>query len=98
MSNFIRATEAAKYIRADLKRAFPETRFSVRASYFSMGSAVDVRYTDGPPEADVQAILKRYGGRGFDGMDDSTFYEKAVDPERRTAAFLRVQREQSEAA
>ena len=67
MSSFIRATEAAKLIRADLKRAFPQTCFSVRSSYFSQGSAVDVRYTDGPPEADVQAILNRYGGRGFDG-------------------------------
>ena len=29
-------------------------------------------------------------------MDDSTFYKKAVDPEKRTAAFLSVQRELTE--
>lgn len=91
----LNATECAKRIRADLKAAFPGVKFSVRSSYFSQGSAVDVRYAGGPPEAEVQAIMNAYGGRGFDGTDDSTFYKKGAGAFR-TYAFLQVQRDRGE--
>lgn len=68
------AAQAAKLIRADLKKAFPETKFSVRCSNFSQGSSVDVSYTDGPTTEAVEAMAQTYGRRGFDGSDDSTYY------------------------
>ena len=72
----MRAAEAAKTIRGDLKRAFPDTKFSVRSSNFSQGHSVDVNYTDGPPLDAVEAIANHYGQRGFSGSDDSTYFVK----------------------
>jgi hypothetical protein len=66
--------ECARRIRADLKREFPGTKFSVRSSSFSCGSAVDVSYTDGPALGDVEALVNAYGGRSFNSSDESTVY------------------------
>lgn len=60
---------AAPNIRADLKRHFPGVRFSVR----SERGSIDVRWTDGPTEAQVSDITKRYQHGQFDGMTD--YYE-----------------------
>jgi hypothetical protein len=68
------AAEAAKLIRGDLKKAFPETKFTVRCRNYAGGSSVDVSYTDGPPSAIVTPIAEQYGKRGHDGSDDSTYY------------------------
>jgi hypothetical protein len=66
--------ECARRIRADLKREFFGTKFSVRSSSFSCGSAVDVSYTDGPALVDVERVVNAYGGRQFNASDDSTAY------------------------
>jgi tRNA A37 threonylcarbamoyladenosine dehydratase len=64
-------TEAAKLIRAELKASFPGIKFSVRSSVYSMGSSIDVRWTMGPTEKAVEAIVGKYQDGYFDGMDDS---------------------------
>lgn len=69
-----RATETAKKIRKELKKAFPEIKFSVRSSTFSMGSSVTVSYTDGVPQKEVEEIVNRFQSTSFCGMDDSTTY------------------------
>ncbi len=65
---------AAKNIRIELARAFPGIRFSVKSRRFSMGDAIDVRWTDGPMGSQVDAIIQRYKAGSFDGMDDSYSY------------------------
>lgn len=65
-------TETAKIIRAELKKAFPETKFSVRSSVYSMGCNVNVGYLDGPPTEAVESITDSFCGTGFDSMNDST--------------------------
>ncbi len=67
-------TETAKIIRAELKKAFPETKFSVRSKVYSMGCSITVWYTDGPPTKAVESIVAPFHGTGFDGMTDSTTY------------------------
>ncbi len=66
--------ETAKIIRSELKAAFPGVKFSVRSDRYSMGSHIDVRWTDGPSKKAVEAITDQRYGTGFDGMTDSTTY------------------------
>lgn len=63
---------AAKNIKAELARAFPGVKFSVRSDSFSMGNSVDVSWTDGPTTAEVDAIIGKYEHSSFDGMTDSS--------------------------
>jgi hypothetical protein len=72
MTKYIGITETAKIIRAELKAAFPCVRFSVRAKRYSMGSHIDVSWTNGPNTRSVEAITDRFYGTGFDGMTDSS--------------------------
>jgi len=62
---------AAKAIRKDLKQAFPDTKFKVTSCSFSMGDAVDVRWTNGPTVEEVDRITQKYQYGRFDGMTDS---------------------------
>ena len=64
------SAETAKKIRKTLKKAFPSVRFSVQSSRYSMGSSVDVFWTDGPLVKDVDAILNRFRSGYYDGMQD----------------------------
>lgn len=66
----LRDTEVAKLIRAELKAAFPKTKFSVRSS-----SSIYVRYVDGPTTGRVEAIVSKFEGKVFNAMDDSTSYK-----------------------
>ncbi|WP_342422334.1 LPD29 domain-containing protein [Paenibacillus sp. FSL E2-0178] len=52
--------QAAKEIRAALKVAFPGVKFSVRSSRFSMGSSVDISWTNLPTRKAVEAITSQY--------------------------------------
>lgn len=61
---------AAKAIRGELKEAFPETKFKVTSTSFSMGDAVDVRWTGGPSVEEVEQFTRKYQYGHFDGMTD----------------------------
>lgn len=100
------AAQSAARIRADLKAAFPGTKFSVRSSTYSQGSSVNVSYVDGPALTAVEAIAEAYGSRGFDGSDDSTYWNKSEHAaltdagivSYRCYAFVSVSRKLSDAA
>lgn len=64
---YIPAKEQAQMLRQALKAEFPDAKFSVRCS---RGSAIDVRWVDGPRSSLVQEVCDRYRGGGFDGMQD----------------------------
>jgi len=66
----------AELIRQALKKAFPGQKFSVTSETFSMGSAVDVRYTDGPAYDEVRAIVEGFKSGTFNSMDDSYTYRE----------------------
>lgn len=65
-----RSSETAKKVRKALKEAFPGVTFSVTSSTYSMGSSVDVRWTDGPMTDQVESITALFKSSSFDGMQD----------------------------
>lgn len=67
---------ACKNIRIELKRAFPGIKFSVKGDSFSGGDSIDVRWTDGPTTAQVDAIIGRYSAGSFNGMEDIYEYSR----------------------
>lgn len=64
------AAETAVCVRAVIARAFPGVKFSVTSDNYSMGCSVDVHWTDGPRQSDVDKILSNFSFAGFDGMID----------------------------
>ena len=70
MTKYIAVTETAKLIRAALKEAFPEVKFSIKSRKYSGGSSIDVRWQDGPSYDQVNSIAKTFEGGYFDGMTD----------------------------
>lgn len=67
---YLSCAETARLVRAALKRAWPATTFTVRSRTYSGGAAIDVGWTDGPPEGAVAAVVGQYQGGGFDGSID----------------------------
>lgn len=70
MTKYLAVTETAKLIRAALKEAFPEIKFSVRTDKYAGGSSINVSWQEGPTAAQVDAIAKTFEGGYFDGMTD----------------------------
>lgn len=69
--------ETAKLVREALKSAFPDVKFSVRTDRYSMGCSINVSWTDGPTEKQVEAITAPFASKGFDGMIDLAYYREA---------------------
>lgn len=65
--------ETAVVFRKLLKANFPACKFSVRSDY----NSVNVRWTDGPTEKQVKAVLSGFEAGHFDGMDDSYHYDRS---------------------
>lgn len=70
MTNYISTTDTAKMLRGALKEAFPGVKFAVRSDKYSMGSSINVSWTDGPNEAMVESVAKVFAGSYFDGQID----------------------------
>ncbi len=65
---------AAKLIRAELKKAFPLTKFSVTSESYSMGNSIRIHWNNGPTTNAVKEISKKYQEGHFDGMTDCYEY------------------------
>ena len=87
------AAICAQAIRAELKKAFPNVKFSVKSSNFSMGNSVDIKYVDGPAKKDVEAITSKYQYGHFDGMIDCYEHSNTRDDLPAQAEFVFVTRE-----
>ena len=77
MTRYIDVAETAKMIRKVLKGKFPNTKFSVRSSRYAGGSSISISWFDGPTAKDVDAIVKPYESKGFDGMIDMAYYKSS---------------------
>ncbi len=73
MRDYIDVADTAKIVRKELKRHFPGTKFSVRSSRYAGGASIDISYTDGPRQRDVDALLAGFSGKRFDGMIDLAY-------------------------
>ena len=69
-TKYMDVTAVAKLVRRSLKEAFPDVKFSVRSKSYSGGSSIRVRWTDGPSEPEVKAVVERFEGGYVDGMTD----------------------------
>ncbi len=58
--------EAAKLLRNALKERFPDTKFSVRTSRYSLGSSIDVFWVNGPATGKVQKLIEDYERVDYD--------------------------------
>ena len=66
-----RREEAAKNMRKLLRMFFPGVKFSVTQPRGSMVYSIDVSWTGGPEQGDVQSICGRFISSSFDGQTDS---------------------------
>ena len=91
-------SEAAKLVRKELKEAFkntfPDTKFSVRTKAFSMGTSMDIDWTDGPRTTAVQEIVGKYQYGHFDGMTDC--YESSNRQDFPQVKYVMTQRSMSD--
>jgi hypothetical protein len=67
-------TFAARNIRTMLKAAFPGVKFSVKSDY----SSVNVRWTDGPTDAQVNAVIDRFDIGRADHQSDYFYTESSA--------------------
>lgn len=72
----IDAAEAAKMIRAELKRVFKRSGrfFSVRTDKYAGGASIDIRWIDGPTSDEVNKLVRGFSGKRFEGMTDCSYY------------------------
>jgi hypothetical protein len=63
-------TTAAKNIRIELKKAFPNIKFSVTTQRYAGGDSIDVLWTDGVTDKKVKDIIDKYQCGKFNGMED----------------------------
>lgn len=56
----MKATEAARNIRKDLKQAFPKTKFQVKTSHLDDGACIVISWGDFPPKNRVREVAGRY--------------------------------------
>jgi hypothetical protein len=68
------AANASAAIKAELKKIFPDIKFSVTSDTFSMGNSVHISWTDGPTSKQVEEITDKYQYGHFDGMTDMYEY------------------------
>lgn len=76
-TRYLSCAETAKLVREALKERFPRCSFSVRSSTYSMGASISVRWTDGPTEKYVDAVLAHLVGSDFDSQTDSRTFRGA---------------------
>ena len=93
-----RQARAAANIRGELKRAFPGIKFRVRSDSFSMGDSVDISWSMGPTDKEVQAITGKYQCGHFNGMEDIyendySAYSNAVSVVLGQSKYVQTQRD-----
>lgn len=64
----ISARDAAEMLRKELKRAFPNTKFSVRVE---RRFHITVRWEDGAPYNQVVSVTDRFNGSEYDLLNDT---------------------------
>jgi len=67
---YLTVAETAKLVRQALAKHFLGAKFSVRSKSYSGGASIDISWTDGERTKTVEAIVKGFEGRSFDGMND----------------------------
>lgn len=77
-SRSLSVADTAKLVRKALRAEFPGVKFSVRSNSYAGGASIDVMWTDGPRDVDVQGVVSLYRGAYFDGMTDCKHYVRSL--------------------
>lgn len=77
-AKYYSAAETAKLVRKSLKEAFTGIKFSVRSKTYSGGASIRVEWTDGPTGDQVDAVIQRFSGADFDGMQDLKTHNDSI--------------------
>lgn len=86
------AAKCSKLVKSILRKAFPETKFSVRSSYFANGNEVRISWNLGPTTSKVEKLVSKFQYGHFDGMVD--MYEMSnVREDIPQVKFVMYQRE-----
>ena len=56
----MKTKEYAKLIRQDLKKTFPNIKFSVRSDVYSMGSSININYSGDIERSEVEKVVQKY--------------------------------------
>ena len=73
-SRYMPVAEVAKLIRAELKTAYPDIKFSVRSKSYSMGSSISIHWTDGLSSKQINAITGKFAGEHGEWSGGDTIY------------------------
>jgi Large polyvalent protein associated domain 29 len=75
---YLSAAETAVLVRKALKSAHPGIKFSVRSRTYAGGASVNIGWTDGPTDPQVQQTARLFAGATFDGMTDMKGYHDSL--------------------
>ena len=89
------AANCAAAIREELKKVFPNVKFSVKSSNFAGGDSVNITWTDGPTYKQVEKITNKYQSGHFDGMTDMYEYSNSRE-DLPQSKYVQTRREISE--
>lgn len=73
------SANCATAIREELKKDFPNVKFSVKSSNFAGGDSVHVAWTEGPTTLEVSKVTSKYQYGRFDGMTDMYEYSNNIE-------------------
>lgn len=94
MKTLTNAAQCAKLIRQELKKAFPNIKFSVKSDTFAGGDAVDIRYEDGITDTKVEELVSKFRAGDYDCMEEMYVY-KNTRKDIPTVKFVQVHRTMS---
>ena len=84
-TKYLSCAETAKLVRAALKKNFPEVKFSVKSSTYSMGASIDVSWYLGPTSKEVDEVAGQFESASFDGsIDMETHFDHWLLPDGST--------------
>ncbi len=69
-TTFLTPIEVAKILRRQLREQSPGVKFSVSSERGSAHGWLHISWTDGPREADVEALCRPWQGADFNGQTD----------------------------
>ena len=70
MKNKTTAALCAADIRKELKKEFPDIKFTIKSQSYSGGNSVRISWFDGPPSVVVREFTDKYQYGNFNGMED----------------------------
>lgn len=73
------SANCATAIREELKKEFPNVKFSVKSSNFAGGDSVHVEWSNGPTTLEVSKFTSKYQYGRFDGMTDMYEYSNSIE-------------------